>query len=93
MRSALWDAIDPATTYAPAPDGGYTSTDFDASAGTKPAKASFLSLNNPHLGFLGLAGGTAALLFWIYEGKPSGGKVAANVGPLEGEVGAGIGKE
>jgi hypothetical protein len=93
VNKTLWQVIDPASTYKPADTGGYVTTDDTPSAATKAASAFPLSLDNPHFGFLLLGAAVAGGLWWVYEGKGSGAKVSANLGPIEGEVGAGIGKE
>jgi hypothetical protein len=94
----LWDAIDPSNQWRVAPEGGYTSTDDTPSAGyttaaTQASAAPFWSPKNEHFGFLVLATAIGGGLYWLYEGKGSGASVRANVGPLEGELGAGIGKD
>jgi hypothetical protein len=94
----LWDAIDPSNQWRVAPEGGYTSTDDTPSAGyttqaTQAAAAPIWSPKNEHFGFLVLVTAIGGGLYWLYEGKGSGASLRGNVGPLEGELGAGIGKE
>jgi len=87
MRSTLWSSIDPDSEWRTAPEGGYT----DLSGSTVPAAAKVmggnlkwgpLNVDHPHFVFGALLLGTGALIYWIYEGKPSGVSGKANVGPV-----------
>lgn len=97
--ASIFDVIDPAKAWKTEPSGTPSAAN-DLSETTVPAAASsssggapFFSPKHQHFGFLMLLAGTGSLIYWIYEGKPSGALVRGNVGPLEGEVGAGVGKE
>jgi hypothetical protein len=93
MGSSIWNVIDPANGYRPSPTGGYTSTDNDAAAATQAASSNPLNIHQPHFGFLALLAALGAGLWWTYEGKGSGAKVSANLGPVGGTVEGGLGKD
>lgn len=73
--------------------GGYTDTSEDAAAATRPPSSNPLSPGQPHFGFLLLLAAVGSGLYFIYEGKGSGAKVAANLGPVGGSVEGGIGED
>lgn len=89
MRGSLWASIDPDSEWRTAPEGGYTDlagetvpTASQRVAGSLPFGP--LNVDHPHFGFGLLLLGTGALIYYIYEGKPSGVSVKANVGPASG---------
>ena len=91
--SDLWARIDPAAEWRVQPTGGYSDTASPAAPPSGASGSPFYSPNHPHFAFGVLLAATGGLLYYIFEHKPSGGLIKANVGPLEGEVGAGIGEE
>jgi hypothetical protein len=93
-KSSLWATIDPASSWRPVATGGYTNTDNDAGAATKAKGAGNpLSPGSDHFGFALLLLAVGAGAWWVYEGKGSGAKVAANLGPVGGSVEAGLGED
>lgn len=89
MQSSLWATIDPDSEWRVTPPA-YSTTDDTAAAATQSSSngVPFWSPQHPHFGFGVIVLGTAALLYLGFEGKVSG-----RVGPLQGEVEAGAGKE
>jgi hypothetical protein len=93
-KSSLWATIDPASSWRPVATGGYTNTDTDPSAATKsPSAGNPLSPASPHFGFALLLLAVGAGAWWVYEGKGSGAKVSANLGPVGATVEGGLGKD
>jgi hypothetical protein len=93
-QGSIWAAIDPESSWRTVPSG-YTDTSETPGAGTVDVArvTSPLSPKGDHFGFAIVLAGTAAVLYYIFEKKPSGARISANVGPLEAEVGGGLGKE
>lgn len=93
--AGIWAAIDPASEFRVQDEGAFS----DLSDQTAPAFAQgaktvpFWHPQHEHFAFGVLLIGLGGLLWYVYEGKPSGAKVSGNVGPLEGEVGGGIGED
>lgn len=87
--STLWSQIDPDTQWKTAPDQGTGYTDLSAS--TVPAVGAaktgglpwgVLNVDHKHFVFGVVLFATGGILYWIYEGKPSGLSAKANVGPV-----------
>lgn len=85
--STIWATIDPDKQWKVGPQSGVT----DLSESTVPAVAAAktgglpwgpLNVDHPHFVFGVVLVATGALLFWIYEGKPSGASAKANLGPV-----------
>jgi len=91
--SDLWASIDPAAEWRVQPTGGYSENASPAALPSAASGSPFYSPKHQHFGFLVLLAGTGGILYYIFEHKPSGALLKGNVGPLEGEVGAGLGEE
>lgn len=96
QTSSLWARLDPAAQWKvqAGPSGGAddlsstTVAAFSAASGD-PA----YSPKHKHFGYGVLLVLTGAAAFYLFEGKPTGALFKGNVGPLEGEAGAGLGEE
>lgn len=96
QTSQLWARLDPVAEWQ-VQAGGSSAAD-DLSTTTVPAFSSASgapawSPKHAHFGFGVLLLATGVGLFYLFEGKPSGALFKGNVGPVEGEVGAGLGEE
>lgn len=91
-RGNIFDQIDPSRSWTVVPSGGYETTDETPSAATVSAssKLGIFSPQHEHFGFGALLLGTTTLIFFTFEGKPSGVKGSADLGPLDVEGGVGI---
>ena len=95
QTSQLWARLDPAAEWKV--QAGSSAGD-DLSTTTVPAfsaasGAPAYSPKHAHFGFGVLLILTGEALFYLFEGKPSGALFKGNVGPVEGELGAGLGEE
>lgn len=95
--SDLWARLDPVAEWQVTSPGANAGAD-DLSSTTVPAFSAASgspawSPKHQHFGFGVLLLATGVGLFYLFEGKPSGALFKGNVGPVEGEVGAGLGEE
>lgn len=90
MQSNLWAVLDPAAEFRVAPSG-YDQGESDPSRQTVGLKFPFYSPQHPNFGFLVVAVGVSAGLFYVFEHGGAGAGAKAHVGPAHGEAEAGIG--
>jgi hypothetical protein len=82
---SIWATIDPSSTFKPATTGGYTDTSATPAAATSAGfgtGAPAYSPKHKHFGFAVVLLLTGGLIYWTYEGKPSGARASANLGPV-----------
>lgn len=90
MQSNLWNLLDPAAEFRVAPQG-YDQGAADPSRQTVGVKTPWYSPESSNFGFLVVATGVFAGLYYVFEHGGVGAGANAHVGPAEAEGHAGIG--
>lgn len=94
--SDLWARLDPVADWQVTSTGSNAADDLSSTTVPALSAASGAPAWSPkhkHFGFGVLLIVTGGALYYLFEGKPSGALFRGNVGPVEGEVGAGLGEE
>ena len=91
MQSSLWGVLDPAAEFRVAPIG-YAETSTDPSRQTVAKNTPWYSPESSNFGFLVVAGGVAAGLFYVFEHGGAGVSSKAHVGPAAAAGDIEIGK-
>lgn len=91
MQSSLWGVLDPAAEFRVAPIG-YADTSTDPSRHSVAASTPWYSPESGNFGFLIVATGVFAGLYYVFEhgGAGAGGK--AHIGPASADANLEVGK-